>query len=174
MDFLDLAKSRYSERSFDQRPVEQEKLDKILEAGQVVPTACNYQPQKFYLIRSEEGLKKLRQVTPFHYNVPLMILVCYDARLVWRNPADRYYENYNSGEQDASIAAATMMYEAEELGIHSIWIRGFDSKNVVDTFDLPEYMIPVMMLGLGYPAKNSKAHAWHYKNRPIDVLVEER
>jgi nitroreductase len=58
MDFLDLAKSRYSERSFDQRPVEQEKLDKILEAGQVVPTACNYQPQKFYLIRSEEGLKR--------------------------------------------------------------------------------------------------------------------
>jgi nitroreductase len=106
MDFLDLAKSRYSERSFDQRTVEQEKLDKILEAGQVVPTACNYQPQKFYLIRSEEGLKKLRQVTPFHYNVPLMI--------------------------------------------------------------------PVMMLGLGYPAKNSKAHAWHYKNRPIDELVEER
>jgi nitroreductase len=41
MVFLDLAKSRYSERSFDQRPVEQEKLDKILEAGQVVPTACN-------------------------------------------------------------------------------------------------------------------------------------
>ena len=61
MDFLELAKNRYSERFFDSRPVEQEKLDKILEAGRVVPTACNYQPQKFYLIRSEEGLEKLKE-----------------------------------------------------------------------------------------------------------------
>ena len=74
MDFLELARNRYSERFFDSRPVEQEKLDKILEAGRVVPTACNYQPQKFFLIRSEEGLAKLKTVTPFHYNVPLMVL----------------------------------------------------------------------------------------------------
>ena len=51
MDFLELAKGRYSERFFDSRPIEQEKLDRILEAGRVVPTACNYQPQKFYLIQ---------------------------------------------------------------------------------------------------------------------------
>ena len=67
-----------------------------------------------------EWPRKRRQVTHFHYNVPVMILVCYDAREVWRNPGDRYYHNYNSGEQDASIAATTMMYEAEELGIHTI------------------------------------------------------
>ena len=106
MDFSELAKNRYSERYFDQRPIEQEKLDKILEAGRVVPTACNYQPQHFYLT-------------------------------VWRNPSDRYYQDYNSGEQDASIVAATMMYEAEELGIHTIWIRGFDSKTVADVYGLP-------------------------------------
>ena len=69
MDFLELAKNRYSERYFDPRPVEREKLDRILEAGRVVPTACNYQPQRFYLIRSEEAMKKLKTVTRFHYNV---------------------------------------------------------------------------------------------------------
>ena len=173
MDFLELAKQRYSERYFDPRPVEQEKLDRILEAGRVVPTACNYQPQHFYVIRSQEGLAKLRQVTHFHYNVPLMLLICYDAREVWRNPGDRYYQNYNSGEQDASIAATTMMYEAEELGVHTIWIRGFDSKTVVDTFNLPDYMIPVMMLGLGYPNERAKANPWHYKRKPIEAYVTE-
>lgn len=173
MDFLELAKNRYSERFFDQRPIEQEKLDKIFEAGRVVPTACNYQPQHFYVIRSENGLLKLKQVTHFHYNVPCMLLVCYDARKVWRTPGDRYYENYNSGEQDASIAAATMMYEAEELGIHTIWIRGFDSKTVVDMYGLPEYMIPVMMLGLGYPNDKAKANDWHYKRNPIEDFVTE-
>ncbi len=173
MDFLELAKNRYSERYFDPRPVEQEKLDKILEAGRVVPTACNYQPQRFYLIRGEEAMKKLKTVTRFHYNAPLFILVCYDARQVWTNPGDRYYRNYNSGEQDASIAAATMMYEAEELGVHTIWIRGFDSKTVVDTFGLPDYMIPVMMLGLGYPNERAKANAWHCLRKPMEKFVTE-
>ena len=61
MEFLELAKKRYSERFFDSRPIEQDKLDKILEAGGIVPTACNYQPQRFYLIRSEDGLEKLKR-----------------------------------------------------------------------------------------------------------------
>ena len=89
------------------------------------------------------------------------------------HPGDRYYRNYNSGEQDASIAATTMMYEAEELGVHTIWIRGFDSKTVVDTFGLPENMIPVMMLGLGYPNERAKANAWHYRRKPIEEFVTE-
>ena len=118
-------------------------------------------------------MKKLKTVTRFHYNAPLVILVCYDIREVWTNPGDRYYKNYNSGEQDASIAAATMMYEAEELGVHTIWIRGFDSKTVVDTFGLPQHMIPVMMLGLGYPNERSKPNAWHCLRKPVEDFVVE-
>ena len=122
MSFFELARDRYSERSFDSRPIEQEKLDRILEAGRIVPTACNYQPQRFFVLKSEQALATAKRVTPFTYKAPLMILVCYDMNTVWKNPNDRYYHNYNSGEQDASIAATTMMYEAEELGVHSIWI----------------------------------------------------
>ncbi len=173
MDFFELAKNRYSERFYDSRPVEQEKLDRILEAGRIVPTACNYQPQKFYVIRSREAMAKLKTVTPFHYNAPAVILVCYDAREVWTNPGDRYYRNYNSGEQDASIAAATMMYEAEELGVHTLWIRGFDSKTAAETFGLPEYRIPVMMLALGYPNDKAKPNGWHFKRKPIEDFVTE-
>lgn len=170
---MELAQNRYSERYFDAKPIEQEKLDQILEAGRVAPTACNYQPQKFFLIRSEEAMAKLKTVTPFHYNAPLVILVCYDINEVWTAPNDRYYRNYNSGEQDASIAAANMMYAAEDQGIHTIWIRGFDSKKVVDTFGLEENMIPVMMLGLGYPNEKAKANPWHFKRKPIEDFVYE-
>lgn len=173
MVFLELAKKRYSERLFDSRPIEPEKLDKILEAGRIVPTACNYQPQRFYVLKSAESLAMAAKVTFFTYRAPLIILVCYDARTVWRNPGDRYYQNYNSGEQDASIAATTMMYEAEELGVHSIWIRGFDSKKVVETFDLPDYIIPVMMLGLGYPTEKSRANQWHFLRKPLEEMVIE-
>ncbi len=173
MSFMELAKNRYSERFFDPRPVEDEKLMQILEAGRIVPTACNYQPQRFYVLRSPEALAKARTVTPFHYNAPLMLLVCYDVNTVWRNPNDRYYRNYSSGEQDASIAATTMMYEAEELGVHSVWLRGFDSKTVVDTFDLPENIIPVMMFAMGYPNERAKPNAWHFKRMPMEDFVTE-
>ena len=173
MDFLELERERYSERFFDSRPIEQQKLDRILEAGRLVPTACNYQPQKFYLIRRPEAMAKLKTVTNFHYNAPLMILICYDLRQVWTNPADRYYQNYNSGEQDASIAAATMMYEAEELGIHSVWLRGFDAKTVSEVFKLPENIIPVMMFAMGYPSAQARPNGWHFKRMPLENFVTE-
>ena len=173
MDFLEMAKNRYSERYFDNRPVEQEKLDRILEAGRIVPTACNYQPQRFYVIRSDEGLARLRRVTKFHYNAPLVILVCYDNREAWVNPADRYYDMYSSGEQDATIAASTMMYEAEELGIHSVWLRGFDAKTVSEVFELPKNIVPVMMFAMGYPSEKAKPNAWHFKRMPLENFVTE-
>ena len=173
MSFMNLAQNRYSERFFDTRPMEEEKLNQILEAGRIVPTACNYQPQRFYVLRTPEALEKVRRITPFHYYAPIMLLVCYDADVVWRNPRDRYYHNYNSGEQDASIAATTMMYEAEELGIHTVWVRGFDSKSVVDIFKLPKKMIPVMMFAMGYPSEESKPNAWHFKRHPLESFVTE-
>ncbi len=173
MDFLEMAKKRYSERYYDSRPVEQEKLDRILEAGRLAPTACNYQPQRFYIIRSEEAKEKLRSVTHFHFNAPLTILVCYDIDEVWKNPRDRHYEMYNSGEQDASIAATMMMFEAEEQGIHTVWVRGFDSGSVAGIFGLPKNMIPVMMMPMGYPKENAKPSDWHYIRKPIYEFTEE-
>ena len=173
MTFMELAQNRYSERFFDPRPVEDEKLRHILEAGRIVPTACNYQPQRFYVMRSPEALEKVKMVTPFHYNAPLVLLVCYDLDTVWKQPRDRMFPGYNSGEQDASIAATTMMYEAEELGVHSVWLRGFDAQTVREVFELPENIIPVMMFAMGYPSEKSKPNAWHFKRMPLDAFVTE-
>ena len=173
MTFMELAQNRYSERFFDSRPVEQEKLDQILEAGRIVPTACNYQPQRFYVLRSPEALAKAKTVTPFHYNAPLMLLICYDLNTVWKQPNDRMFRNENSGEQDASIAATTMMDEAEELGVHSVWLRGFDARTVSEVFDLPENIIPVMMFAMGYPSDRAKPNAWHFKRMPLESFVTE-
>ncbi len=173
MTFMELAQNRYTERFFDPRPVEQDQADQILEARRIAPTACNYQPQRFYVLRSPEALAKAKTVTPFHYNAPLMLLVCYDLNTVWKQPGDRMFYNYNSGEQDASIAAATMMYEAEELGVHSVWLRGFDALTVQQVFELPENMIPVMMFAMGYPSEKARPNAWHFKRMPLEDFVTE-
>jgi len=57
MEFMELAKRRYSERYFDERPVEEEKLKRILEAGRIAPTGCNYQPQRIYVIQSRDAME---------------------------------------------------------------------------------------------------------------------
>lgn len=58
MDFLEFARKRYSVRSYSQRKVEDEKIQKILKAALIAPTAVNYQPQKIYVLKSDESLKK--------------------------------------------------------------------------------------------------------------------
>lgn len=171
MTFMELASNRFSERHFDSRPIEEEKLQKILEAGRIAPTACNYQPQRIYVLKSPAALEKARTTKASLCSCPLVLLVCYDSDTVWKNPGDRCYEHYNAGEQDASIVAASMMFEAEELGVHSLWIRGFDSKTVIETFNLPVNHIPVMMLALGYPGEGSHPAHLHSKRKPLSETV---
>ena len=171
MSFMDLARNRYSERYFDSHPVEREKIDLILEAGRTAPTAVNNQPQRIYVFQSKEALDKVKKIRFSDFGAPLIMLVCYDATEAARNPYDSWYENYNTGEQDATIVATTMMYEAEELGIHSVWMRGFTSQDVADTIGLPDNIIPVMMFAMGYPSEKSKPHPFHFQRKPIEKTV---
>ena len=68
MEFKKLIKERCATRSFDSRKIEQEKLDKILEAGRIAPTAKNIQPIKIYVVQSEEGLSKIDMASRCRYN----------------------------------------------------------------------------------------------------------
>ena len=168
MEFINLARNRYSERCFSSAPLEEEKLYKILEAGRIAPTACNNQPQRFYVLKSSEALVKAAKLT-YTYNAPVVILVCYLTAEAWHSP----WDGFCSGDMDASIAASSMMFEAEDLGVHTIWLRGFDTGKVQETFDLPGGTVPSLMLALGYPEENSKPHKMHTDREPIEEFVIE-
>ena len=175
MDFLELTQQRYSERFFDStKMVEQEKLDRILEAGRQAPTAANKQPQRLYILKSKEALQKAQSASfSSLYNAPVVVLVCYDLENTWHNQRETLLPDYNSGEQDCAIVATQMMYAAEEQGIHTIWIRGFDAGALQKALDLPANMIPAMMLPLGYPSKNSAPSPMHFKRNPMEAIVTE-
>ena len=64
---MELAEARYSVRKFTDKPVEKEKLDAILRAGQIAPTAGNYQAQRVCVVQSPEGMETLRTLTKCHY-----------------------------------------------------------------------------------------------------------
>jgi nitroreductase len=78
MNFFELAKERFSVRSFKKDAIEAEKLNMILEAGRVAPTACNKQPQKIYVIQSDEMRAKLATVCKFTFDAPVVLAICYD------------------------------------------------------------------------------------------------
>lgn len=168
MNFLELAADRYSVRKYSDRPIEEEKLAKILEAGHLAPTACNDQPQKIYVLKSKEALEKAKSVCKYTFGAPVILLVCYDEETVWKNPLQ---PGYNSGEVDSSIVATHMMMEAWELGIGSCWVGYFNAGQVAAAFDLPQNEKPVLFLPIGYAAEDAKCSPLHKKFRPMEETV---
>ena len=88
MDFLELAKERYSCKKFSDKDITNEQLEKILEVGRLAPTAKNLQEQKIYVIKSQEGLAKIDKLTPCRYGAPTVILVAFNKK---RNVEKIYY-----------------------------------------------------------------------------------
>lgn len=169
MNFLDLAKERYSVRSFSTRKVEEDKIDEIIEAGCVAPTACNLQPQRIIVVKTEEAIEKMERCTRAKFHATLAFLVCYDKNRCWI----RDYDGKSSGEIDASIAATHMMLEASSIGIGSTWVMHFIPEAIYEEFSLPSNLIPVALLEMGYPSADVKPASGHYNKKPISDIVSE-
>ena len=166
-DFLELACERYSVRKYSDKQIEDEKLEKILKAAQVAPTGNNFQPQRVFVIKSEEGLEKIRSFTPYCFNAPIVLLICYDREVSWKT-----VDGHDAGLDDAVIATTQMMLEAYDLGIGSVWVRGYDKRVLDELFDLPENMVTVALLPIGYPSDKSKPSPLHSRNVSMDVMVD--
>ena len=162
MDFLSLAKSRYSERHFASTPIEEEKLMKILEAGRIAPTARNRQPQRLLIVQSEEGLQKMDFCTTCRYGAPCVIVLAYDSTVAAQSPAHAF------GPQDTSIVATHMMLEAQELGIHSCWVGLIDSKKLHEQFNIPQEYEIISVMPMGYPSEESTPSQNHTNNEPLE------
>ena len=167
MKFSNLAESRYSVRKFSEKSVEKEKLDLVLRAGQLAPTACNYQPQRILVINDEDALTKLKKCTPFHFDAPITLLICYDSTV----SAKRKFDDKDLGDIDASIVTTHMMLQAADLGLGTTWVEHFDPAIVKKEFSLPDHMVPVALLPMGYPAEDATPSAMHNKRNERNVTV---
>ncbi|MBU2703366.1 nitroreductase [Sporomusaceae bacterium BoRhaA] len=167
MNFINLAAERYSLRKFSDKPIEKEKLDLVLKAGQLAPTAVNFQPQRILVIESQPALTKLKDCTPYHFNAPMALLVCYDKAVSWKRNSD----SKDNGDIDASIVATHMMLEAADLGLGTTWVGNFNSDMIMKLFELPKNFVPVTLLPIGYPAEDAKKHSWHSQRVPIGETV---
>lgn len=168
MNFMELAKTRYSVRKFDDRPIEKETLDLILEAGNVAPTGCNYQPQRIYVVQSEEKIAKLNGLSKCIFGAKTVLLFTYNKDEDWKNPLEN---GVHSGVQDVSIVASHIMLEAWELGVGTCWVNYFANSRLEKELGLPENERAVLLMPMGYPAEDSVPLELHGKLKNIDETV---
>jgi nitroreductase len=167
MDFKELAAQRYSVRKFKQAPLEKETLGLVLEAGRNAPTAANKQPQRILVITRPEGLKKVDDCTPCRFGAPTVLLICFDKTESWVRP----FDSEHSGWVDASIVTTQMMLQAADIGLGSTWVMYFDAAKIRAAFSLPENIVPVALLPLGYPAEDAAPADRHNDRQSRDKLV---
>lgn len=167
MDFLQLAKERYSERKYLPKKIEPEKLAQILEAGRVAPTAANLQPQRIIVVQKPEGLERVRKAANT-YGAPLVLIVCSDREQSWTRPLDQF----KTTEIDATIATDHMMLEVASLGLASVWICYFKADVIRKEFALPDNIVPLNILAIGYAAGEGASPNRHDKMRkPLQDMV---
>ncbi|MDO4960337.1 MAG: nitroreductase family protein [Eubacteriales bacterium] len=165
MTFSEVLEKRYSVRKFSDRPVEKEKLQRILEAGRLAPTGVNWQPQRL-LVLEGEGMEKFAKCTFFIFGAQLGIMVCYDENVSWTSDWGR-----STGCIDASMVLANMMYAAEEQGLGTIIIGGYNEDRMRELFKIPDYLIPIGVLLTGYPAEDSRPHPTLHQRKPLEDTV---
>lgn len=168
MEFNTVIKNRYSVRSFTGERVKKETLEKILNAGHLAPTGCNFQPQRIYVMNTPEAIEKLRECTHSHFGAPTALLVCYNRDECWT----RKHDGALSGPIDASIVTTHMLLAAENEGIGCTWIMNFDPYKMKEVFNIPENIIPVALLVMGYASEDAMPHPYHSRFRDMEETVK--
>lgn len=170
MNFIELAKSRYSVRSYSDKKIEPEKLEKIMLAAQAAPTAANLQPVRLITVQSEEGLGKIGKAANV-YGAPLAIIVCSDHSKAWTRP----FDGKKTTDIDASILTDHMMLAAADQGLGSVWICYFKPDVIRREFSLPDELEPINILAVGYASEPAADPERHSTQRiPLDELVYKK
>ncbi len=157
MEFDKVLKSRYSVRKYKQTPVEEEKIEAILNAVRLAPTAKNSQPQKIFVAKTEEALLKMDLITPNRFGAPVAMLVCGDSEkaCILKSNGRSFLE------VDVTIIQTYMMLKATELGLGTCWIGRYASEKVYEVLNIPKTLIPYGILLVGYPSDDDEPSPLH-------------
>ncbi len=149
MEFSELVVRRYSVRAYRNDPVEQGKLNRILEAARMAPTARNLQPFQIIVVHTAGMENELLRIYPREWFVqaPLVICVCGMPHTAWvRKDGRNYFET------DAAIAMDHLILAAANEGLGSCWIAAFDAAAAREILRIPDGVEPLFFTPLGYAA----------------------
>ncbi len=158
--------TRSSVRSYQDKPVENDKIEKLLRAGMAAPTAVNRQPWHFVVVRDKATLNAIAEATPnarMAKGAPLAIVVCGDMSKEKDDPVREFWS------QDASAATENILLAAHGMGLGAVWTGTYPDKArcsaVSKLLDLPEHIIPFCTIVIGYPdGDNTPKDKWKPEN----------
>ena len=165
MNVFDVLEKRRSIRKYQNKPLENETLRRILEAARLGPSAGNMQPCQFLVVTKPEVREGLRAAykADWFLQAPAIIVVCANPKESWRR---------RDGEEfwkvDAAIAMQNMILAATELGLGTCWIVNFDEKEARKALGVPKDIKVVAMTPLGYPDEEKGPVT---DRKPIEVIV---
>jgi nitroreductase len=150
MEYSELIAARYSVRAYRPDPVEDEKLQAVLEAARLAPTASNRQPFQLIVMHTAGREKEIGKIyrRPWFVQAPLVIGVCAISSLAWVRESDRF----NARLIDAAIVTDHLILAATNLGLGTCWIAAFNVEAARSVLQLPDEAEPVIFTPLGYPA----------------------
>jgi len=167
----ELFEKRYSVRKFSDEKVSKEDLITILEAGNKVPTAKNNQPQRIYVLTSDEDLKKVDELSPCRYNAQAVLLFSYNKDEQWKSS---FEEGVSSGVEDVSIVATHIMLKAAEIGLGTVWVNMFPNTKTEEVFGLGSDERSVLLMMVGHIAEGSHPAHLHTEKKDLSETVTFR
>lgn len=168
MEFMELAKSRYSCREMTQKPVSKELMEKILETALSAPTAVNRQPYKIFWLDSDKAKENLKKAARRTFGADAFLLVGYKKDSAWV----REYDEMNFASVDASIVATHIMLEIADLGLATTWVGHFDAPMLKEMYpQMNDYEL-IALFPIGYAAPDSEPSPRHFEKKPREEVVE--
>jgi nitroreductase len=148
MEFYEVLKKRRSIRKYKKVPVEQDKIDRILEAVRIAPSAKNAQPWHLIVIKDENVRLGLREAygSAWFTDAPVIICACGEPAKAWVRRDGKSYLDV-----DVAIAFEHLILAAAAEGLGTCWIGAFDPTAVKRVLGLPGGIEPLAMTPLGYP-----------------------
>lgn len=169
MNFLELAKARYSCRKLTDTAIDPEKIERILQATLAAPTAKNLQRYTIWQVQSPEAFDKLKQTTNYTFGAKLAFVIGAKKDGAF----DRPFDNKNFAEIDAAIVATHMMLAIQDEGLGTTWVGYFDAPKMKELFpEMQDYEL-VAVFPIGYPAEDAKPSNRHEDRRSISEAVAE-
>ncbi|OGC94925.1 MAG: hypothetical protein A2W25_09940 [candidate division Zixibacteria bacterium RBG_16_53_22] len=153
MDLLDLIKTRSSIRTFVDKPVEDDKIAQILEAGRWAPAGGNKQPWRFVVVRDKKKQAEFdpRFHQPWILNAPAIIIVLAAPYDTW----EKYDELDQMYIQDVATSTQNILLMTHALGLGAVWVTTFSRKAVRKTLGIPKEFFIQGLVCLGYYDKNA-------------------
>jgi nitroreductase len=168
MQFIELAKTRFSARKYNSDRVDEHKLKQILEAARVAPSAVNYQPWHFIVLTDEQ--QRLAVCSTYNgqwiKSAPVIIAACGDHSESWKRGDGKDHLDI-----DVTIAVDHITLAAAELGLATCWVCAFDAEKCKRILDLPVSFEVVALIPLGYPVVKGDTERFDTARKKLEEIV---